>query len=292
VTFKGLATQRLGWVFDTYGEKSFDFVKKSLPRADMKIPIRTYMSMVFLASAISFVAAIAAVNAFIFALGISVHPVVHVTYSLFIPAAAGMGAFVIGSLLPSQRAGNRRKNIETNLPFVLTHMGAVAESGVSPYVIFKLISEFEEYGEVSREMKKVVRNVESFGLDPLTAVREVADRTPSESLKQILLGFISTTSSGGNIKIFLKNAGEQALFEWRIRREKFLQQLSAYAEFYTGILIAAPLFIIALFAVMNLIQPDIGGFDILTLTQLSIYLLIPVVNMVFLMFLRTVEVEI
>jgi flagellar protein FlaJ len=171
-------------------------------------------------------------------------------------------------------------------------MGAVVESGIPPSLVFKLISRFEEYGEVSTEMKKIVRNIEVFGLDPLTAMKEVAKRTPSESLKQIFYGFSSTIESGGNIKLYLKNAGQQALFEWRLKREKFLQQLSAYAEFYTGILIAAPLFIISLFAVMNLIQPDIGGFDILTLTKLSIYLIIPVVNVVFLAFLRGIEVEI
>ena len=57
-------------------------------------------------------------------------------------------------------------------------------------------------------------------------------------------------------------------------------------------LIAAPLFLVSLFTVMALIQPNLGGFDILTLSQLSIYGLIPVINIVFLLFLKGVEVEI
>ena len=185
---------------------------------------------------------------------------------------------------------DRRKSIEVNLPFVLTHMGSVAQSGVPPYVIFKLISQFEEYGEAAKEFGKIVRNIEVFGMDPITAVKEVARRTPSESLKQILLGFASTTEAGGNVRLFLKNAGQQALFEWRIKREKFMQQLSAYAEFYTGILIAAPLFMIALFGVMNIIQPQIGGYDILFLSRL-LYIIIPAINIGFLMFIKGTEVE-
>jgi flagellar protein FlaJ len=210
---------------------------------------------------------------------------------VFVPLMNAIASLSILAFYPYQKVTSRRKNIETNLPFVLTHMGAVAESGVPPYVIFRLIAEFEEYGEVSKEMKKVVRNIEAFGLNPLTAVREVAARTPSDELKQVLLGFITTTESGGDVKLYLKNAGQQALFEWRINRERFLQQLSAYAEFYTGLLIAAPLFIISLFAVMNMIQPTVARYDILFLTKLSIYLVVPILNGSFLLFLRGMEVE-
>jgi archaellum biogenesis protein FlaJ (TadC family) len=120
----------------------------------------------------------------------------------------------------------------------------------------------------------------------------VADKSPSESFKQTLMGFVSTTESGGDIKVFLKNAGQQALFDWRIKREKYLQQLSTYAEFYTGLLIAAPLFIIALFAVLNLVQGSFAGYNVLDLMKLTIYLIVPLMNGMFLLFLRGMEVEI
>jgi flagellar protein FlaJ len=170
-------------------------------------------------------------------------------------------------------------------------MGAIAESGIPPYVIFKLISQFREYGEVANEMRRIVHNIDSFGLDPLTAVKQSAERSPSNELKQVLLGFVSTTESGGDIKNYLKNAGERALFEWRMKRERFLQQLDAYAEIYTGLFIAAPLFIVSIFAVMNMIQPSIGGYSILELMRLSVYVIVPVLNTGFIMFLRGVEVE-
>lgn len=133
--------------------------------------------------------------------------------------------------------------------------------------------------------------MDTFGMDPMTSMREVAKRTPSEKFRQLLLGFVSTIEGGGDLKLYLKNAGEQALFTWRIKRQKYIQQLSAYAEFYTGILIAAPLFIIALFSVMNMIQPELGGFGILDLMKMSIYLLVPIVNVGFVIFLEITQVE-
>jgi flagellar protein FlaJ len=290
VDFRNLSAKIFGGLADKY-TPSFLFVKPYLLQADMKIPLKTYLSLVFFTTFIAFLLSVAAVIVFtaFFKVG---SLFLRIVYTIFLPFLVSILTFAGGLLYPIQKANQRRKSIETNLPFVLTHMGAIAESGVPPTIVFKLIAEFEEYGEISKEMKKITNSIENFGIDPLTAVKEVAERTPSEDFKQILLGFITTTETGGNIKFYLKQAGEQALMDWRIRRERFLQQLSAYAEFYTGILIAAPLFIIALFAVMNMIQPTIAGYDILFLTKASIYGIIPIVNGVFLLFLRSVEVEI
>jgi len=289
LNYRGYATALFGTVADMY-EKSFQGLKETLVKADIKIAYRTYMSVSILTTAIVYIAA--AVGIVILSqLLLKPSAIMFVYYIIFIPVLTAVMCFLMFNFYPSQRVSSRRKSIEVNLPFVLTHMGAIAESGVPPQMIFKLMSQFREYGEISKEMGKIVRNIDMFGIDPLTAIKEVAQKTPSESLRQLLYGFVTTTESGGNIKTYLKNAGTQALFEWRMKRERFLQQLSAYAEFYTGLLIAAPLFMIAIFSVMNMIQPTIGGYTILDLMRLSIYLIIPLLNGGFLLFLRGVEVE-
>jgi len=286
--FNSLADSVFGGLVDKYGE-NFSIVRTSLPKADIYVTFRTYMSGVFMMSVIAYVATLAMLL-FVLRL-VTVSFMMEVVYVLFVPFLGGISVMTMMVFYPYQKLTERKKSIETNLPFVLTHMGAVAESGVPPYVIFKLISEFSEYGQVANEMKKVVRNMDNFGLDPMKAVKEVAERTPSDKLKQMLLGFVTTTESGGDVKVFLKNSGDSALFDWRMKREKYLQQLDAYSEFYTGIMIAAPLFIIALFAVMNMIQPTIAGFDILFLVKVSIYGIVPMLNLVFLAFLQGTEVE-
>lgn len=285
---RSLAVSVFGGVVDKYGD-IFSVVKESLPKAGIKMTFRTYMSIVFFLATISYVSSmVILILAFRI---VDISPMMTIAYLMFIPFTIAISCIVIFIFHPYNKMSDRKKSIETNLPFVLTHMGAIAESGVPPYVVFRLIAKFQEYGEVSTEMKKIVRNIETFGINPLKSVKEVAERTPSDKLKQILLGFVTTTESGGDVKVYLKNAGEQSLFDWRIKREKYLQQLSAYAEFYTGILIAAPLFIIALFAVMGMIQSTVAGYDILFLTKLSIYVLVPALNGGFLIFLHSTEVE-
>jgi len=286
---KGFATSKFGWVVDKFPE-FFVTVKDNLPKANIKITYKTYVSLVVSISIVLLVLGLVA--SFISLLIFKTPILMAIVYSIFASVLIGLTSFLFFIFYPLQRAGQRKKDIDSNLPFVLTHMGAVAESGIPPYVIFRLISEFKEYGEISKEMDRIVRNIDSFGLDPLASIKEVAEKTPSDSLKQVFLGFVTTTEAGGNIKTFLKSIGDQALFEWRMKREKFLQQLSTVSEFYTGILIAAPLFIISLFAVMNMIQPTIAGFGIFDLMRMSIYIIVPVVNIAFILFLEGIEVQI
>jgi len=289
MSFKGFATSLFGGIVDKYS-KTFSFVKGPLLNADIRMTFRTYMSIVIFSSLLIFISSfISLVILFNF---VYIPLVMKIVYLFVIPFVSLMMSFVLLSYYPNYKATTRRKSIEANLPFALMHMGAIAESGAPPHTIFRLMAEFEEYDELCNEMKKIVRNIDTFGVDPLTAIRKVAEKNPSEGLRQTLLGFVTTTESGGDIRAYLKAVGQQTLFEWRMRRQRFMQQLSAYAEFYTGVLIAAPLFIISLFAVMAMISPTMAGYSIIDLMKLSIYLLIPAVNFGFLMFLRGVEVEI
>ncbi|MCS7106232.1 MAG: type II secretion system F family protein [Candidatus Aenigmarchaeota archaeon] len=288
--YVGFATLLFGRIVDK-NPKLFSFLKECLVKSEIKIPVRSYVSVSILTTIIVFISTLIIFYSLYFFLKLPefFFPI----YVILMPLTFSFICLFTLFFSPYQIMQSKRKNIETNLPFVLTHMSAIAESGVPPYVVFKIISNFKEYGEIAKEMKKIVRNIEVFGTDPVTAAKEVAKRTPSESLRQLLLGFVTTTEAGGSMKEYLKTSGVRALFEWRIRRERFLQQLTTYAEIYIGLLIAAPLFIISLFAVMNTIPgaTTLGGIEILSLMELTIYVILPVLNIGFLMFLRSVEVE-
>lgn len=287
--YKRLAVVLFGWVPDEY-PSFFESIRLNLRRSGLRLSLRSYVSMICLTALISYVASfIASIFLLFFVLELNIF--LKILALVFFPFITGVMVFIFGIYYPHQRVMSRRKNVETNLPFAVAHMGAIAASGIPPSMIFKLLSEFKEYEVLAEEMGKIDRNVETFGLDPLSSIREVAKRTPSDSFEELLFGVVSTIESGGDLRTYLKNAGEQSLFTWRMKREKYLQQLSAYAEFYTGLLIAAPLFIIALFSVMNMIQPQIGGFGILELMKMSIYLLVPALNVGFLLFLKVTHVE-
>lgn len=212
--FKGFATSKLSWIADKYPE-FFSIVKDNLPRANIRTAYRTYVSIILFMSIVAFFLGFSVSFAVMTIFKIQI--LMRILYSVFASILIAFSTFLVFVFYPSQRADSRGKDIDSNLPFVLTHMGAVAESGIPPYVIFRLISEFKEYGEASKEIERIVRNIDSFGLDPLTSVKDVADKTPSDSLKQVLMGLVTTTESGGNLKTFLKSFGEQAFFDWKMK---------------------------------------------------------------------------
>ncbi len=284
-----LAGKLFGWIPKKYPE-IMKPVKSTLPRSGIKKSPKNYVSDICLTTFIGYSISLLSVSLLVL-IFLELNIFSMILSIIFIPLIISLVVFTIGMFYPYQKVLSRSRSIETDLPFAIAHMGSIAASGIPPSAIFKLLGEFEEYDVLAEEIKKIVRNIEVFGLDPMSAMREVANRTPSKKFKQLLLGLVSTIGGGGDLKTYLRISGEQALFTWRMRREKYLQQLSAYAEFYTGLLIAAPLFIISLFSVMYMIQPELGGFDILTLMKMSIYLLIPTLNIGFLVFLQTTQVE-
>lgn len=267
----------------------FKFLRTPLKKSRIRMSLISYINLMTFSSLFAFLTTffVGLLLTFIFKLKIF-----HIIFLLyFLPFLAAMSTILFFVYYPYQKIYSKKAKIDNTLPFALVHMASIAESGAPPHVIFKIISEFEEYEGVAEEFKEIQRRVEDYGIDFVTAVREVAQNTPSPFLKKVLYGIISTIESGGDLKGYLQVIGDQALFEWRIRRQKYVQQLSTYAEIYIGLVVAAPLFLIAIFAVMNLIQGNIAGMSIADLMTLSVYGIIPLLNIAFLIFLKGTEVE-
>lgn len=190
---------------------------------------------------------------------------------------------------PYNILSQKRNSIEANLPFALMHMSAIAVSGVPPTIMFKLIAEAKEYGGVSEEARMIIRNIEVFGMDPTAAIKQVAERTPSSSFRQFLSSFVSTIETGGDLIRFLENLANEAMAEYRIRRQRYTEILSTYADIYTAILIAAPLFFISILSILGMLGGKIMGLSITDAIRLGIYGFIPLLNIVFILFVHLTQ---
>jgi len=268
-----------------YFREWLDPLKQEIEQSSIKIVFETYVGKMFFFSGLSLIA-IFLWMMFLFLVLTKIPVLFALVGSLLLSLVAAFAILTIFHSYPFQLVNSKKRSIEGNLPFAMNHMAAISASGVPPFIMFKLLTGVEEYGEISSEAKLVVRNVESFGMDITTAMRQVADRTPSDDFRQFLYGIISTTETGGSLEQYLKNAAKDALFNYRIKREKYLTTLSTYADFYTAVLIAAPLFFISILSVMSMIGGQIMGLSITDAMQLGIYGLIPVLNVIFIMFIH------
>ena len=120
----------------------------------------------------------------------------------------------------------------------------------------------------------------------MSAIDDVASKTPSAALKQVLSGISSTTAKGGNLPGFLREMSEKNLFEYRIKREQYVKTLSTLADVYTAVMIAAPLMMLAVLVMMNLIGGDVMGMTIPGAINLMTYVAVPLMNVAFLAFIH------
>lgn len=279
-----------GWAAERLRSR-LESLKEPLHKSNLKILLRSYISMMLTITFFSWLGAFTG-SIFLERYLLEKSLVFSTVTGFGISVLSASSAFALAYFYPSQKVRSRSKSIKSNLPFAINHMSAIASSKVPPYVIFKLLTEFREYGEVSEEARKIVRNVDVFGQDVTTAMKEAAKRTPSYEFEELLNGLISVEETGGNLQDYLSVQAEEAMFDYRQKREKYLETLSTYADFYTAVLIAAPLFLIAILAIMNMVGGKVMGMDIKTVMNLGVYLAIPAANTAFIMFIHLTQPEV
>lgn len=204
----------------------------------------------------------------------------------------GASVFAGFYLYPSLKIKERRKNIRTNLPFAINHMAAVAGSGVPPDIIFRLISQTEEYGEICEETKKIDQFISVFGYDLITAIKSVSTTTPSKFFREFLEGMASSIESGGDLQRYMKAKSKESMLDYELERQKYTEAVSTYSDVYTGILIAAPLFFVSALALISVLGGEIAGIAVDVIIALGTYLVIPILNVLFIVFIEINQPEI
>lgn len=269
---------------------AFKSLYRQLRLANVKILSNTYINMMVLGITLNVFLAFIIFPIVFASQGLPGAAVAARTFfMLFIVAGLTAGAFFY---YPAMKAKNRRRSINSNMPFAINHMAAVASSGVSPNRMFKLLAESKEYAEISNELDKIVNYMEIFGYDILTAVKSVSDLTPSPQFKEFFDGMISTTQSGGDIKNYLTQKADEAMSNYKLERKKYTETISTYSDVYTGILIAAPLFFVATLALVSMLGGKLGDTDVNTVIVIGTYMVIPFLNILFIGFLEYSQPEV
>src|SRR6266581_2562046 len=121
------------------------------------------------------------------------------------------------------------------------------------------------YGEVPKEAEWITRDTELLGLDILTAIRKAAQRSPSSKFSDFLQGVVTTSTSGGQLKPYFLVKAEQFEKEDRLEMRKKMETLGMLAESFVTVVVAFPLFLVVIMAIMALISKTGSGFVVLLL---------------------------
>ncbi len=276
VLFGGLVEKYIG---------SFRPLEPHIKNANMKILLKTWVSMLFFSTAVAFAAAFAATYVLL-SYFIKVEFYIYIFSIIFFPVFVSSIVFIFFYLYPVEKERSRENSIENNLPFAITHMSAIASSGIPTEYMFELLTGFKEYGEISEDSRLIMRNIKTFGMSSVDALRDIAERTPSKGFRELLLGMVSAVESGGDMTAYLHEMSERALFDYKIKREKYLKTLSTYADIYTALLVAAPLMMLSMLATMSIIGGSVMGLTIDEVILLITWVMLPFMNTAFLVFIH------
>jgi len=267
----------------------FKDLDASLKKSGMKSNFKAYVSTTILASLLLSASIMIVVPVLLFFI---------LKLSLFIALLFGVGVSLLAGAItviafyayPSYRADSLKRELEDDLPFTAGYMAILAGAGVPPDFIWRSLAQVGASLAVSNVARNVVRDVELFGFDIISALETTSKRTPSERFKELIEGFISVVHSGGNLVKYLRNRSQQYMKLKQLALKRFSDSLAVLAEFYVTLMVAGSLIFVVMLAVMAMLGGGgFGPFDSRLLLQLLTYLGLPIGSIVFLIILDMIS---
>lgn len=190
--------------------------------------------------------------------------------------------------LPSVQANVRSSLINQSLPHTTAYLYAMSRGGgLNLLDIMRSITDnYHIYGASAEDIGYIVKDMDCYGSDLLTALEKAGQRTPSQKFKDFIEGLTSIVASGGDVTTYLKAKNEQYRFSASKEQKLFFETLGVMAEIYISAFVAGPLFLITILVVLGLINT--GSMMIL---NYIIYLLIPLSTIVFIFLLSSITGE-
>jgi flagellar protein FlaJ len=239
----------------------FYMLRRDLIRANMEFVPANYISLIFFTTIVSFFAAILVTVFFLFfSLAASPPFIVSVEDGLgarflkvfWILFAVPAGVILLGYFYPSMEKKSVESKINQELPFATIHMSSISNSMIEPSKIFSIIISTGEYPHLEKEFTKVFNEVNIYGYDLVTALREMAFNCPSRKLAELYNGMATTITSGGNLPEFFDKRAQALLFDHRIQMEKNSKAAETFMDIYISVVIAAPMILMLLLVMMKL----------------------------------------
>jgi archaellum biogenesis protein FlaJ (TadC family) len=258
----------------------FKGLRSELRTAGMSIFSASYISVMFFSSLLVLIGTFI----IIMLLAITSLGFLVIIRNLGLAVLLGGSTFLVLYFYPSIEKGSLKSKIDDELPFVALHMSAIAGSGIEPSKIFEILTADEENRAVAGEFRKIVNQVNIYGYDIITVLKNVAKETASKKFAELLNGMAMTISEGGQLSDFLAKRSETLFFDYKLSRERYTKLAETFMNIYISVVITAPMIFSLLILLMG-VSGFGGGLSPATLTTILI-LGVSVMNVIFLIALH------
>ncbi len=230
---------------------------KTLDAARIQIYPETYASTIVFYSIISAVMGISG-----FAL-LSLHlspllvgPFAFLPYILLL---LPLPVFALGLLVPKIAAQNRAANLDIEVPFAAAYISVMATSGVSPFRSLKRLKDVNLLPNIAKASKAIDLEVRAMGIDPVAAMENSARNLPSKQYRNLLLGYATTSRSGGDVVHYLLRRTQLMFNDKVVKLKTMIDRIGLLTESYIAITILTGLSLYAMYTTNFALEPFFGG---------------------------------
>lgn len=200
---------------------------------------------------------------------------------------APLAVFMMFFIYPVFRAHNRAFNLESEVPYAAAYVSVMSTGGISPYKAIQRLRNVKLLPSLSQAAQLMAVDVEAIGMDPVSSMEKMARSLPSPDFKDLLLGYASTLSIGGDVVHYLQRKA-YTIFENRARSMKSIgERISVVMESYAVVVILLALGLYILF-IISKILPTAGAFTVGNFVLFA-YFFLPMLTAVFLFLLDIYE---
>jgi len=264
---EGISFRLFGRIAPIFLKNVLEF-KKFLERANMRIYAETYVSIMFFAAFLSLPVTVAAI---ILIYLYQIFPLV-----FLIPTPVYV--MIIFILIPMSKASERSSRLEREMPFAATYVAVMASGGIPPYTSFKRLADADLMPSMREEAMNLIRDVEIFGVDPLSAMQKSAKENPLDIYREFVGGYASTVIIGGDITSFLETKAAE-LFKTRAARVRAAaERLGMLLESFIIIMVLMSLCFYILFSVESIYSTGMSSYSGIILYT---YVFTPLLSFVF-----------
>jgi flagellar protein FlaJ len=179
------------------------------------------------------------------------------------------------------RISSKRVKINYNLPFVMSYMATLSSAGMNPVQTIRHVA-LKDFGPVSKEFSKIVYRFDLLGEDVITAISFVANNTPSEVLRGVLLGVANVIVSGGSLRDYCEEESKNLIALKKAKLKGFIDNLAMVSEGYLGgVIVSVIMGVIGIF-VAGALGFRLGFFTTQNLFDLLVFVMVPLINIIFL----------
>ena len=266
-TLEGVSYRLFGGIAPKYLGGVFEF-KEHLEKAGIKIYPETYISLMFLMATLTIPVSVAALV------------LIYFTKIMFLIFLVPMPIYVmIGFMVaPSSRAGERASALEREMPFAATYITVMASGGIPPYMSFKRLTNVGMLPSTRKEARALIRDVEIFGVDPLSALEKSAKYNPLDIFRDFISGYASTVIIGGDVIHFLETKAQEIFKAGSMRVKAAAERMGMLLESFIIVMVLMSLCFYILFSVESIYST---GMDMGSSVIMYTYVFTPLLSIVF-----------